>query len=50
MSNNNNSIEKFSVAVKIKNIMTNQFVNNFYLKHYAENLEKLEPETLDWID
>lgn len=45
-----NSTEKFSKIVKIRKIHSKQFVNNFYLRFYAKNSEKLEPETLDWID
>lgn len=36
--------------VKIRGINVLQHILNDRLKDYAENLEKIEPETLDWID
>lgn len=50
MDKSNNSTLEHSQLLTIRNIEINQFVNNYYLRHYANNLETLEPETLDWID
>jgi len=34
----------------VRNVDLIQYSTNDYLKPYAENLEEIEPETLDWID
>jgi len=34
----------------VRNVELIQYSTNDYLKEYAENLENIEPETLDWID
>lgn len=36
--------------VKLRDIQVVQYILNDRLRDYAENLEKIEPETLDWID
>jgi len=36
--------------VKIRNVEIIQYIINGHLRNYAENLEKIEPKTLDWID
>ena len=44
-------IEKSNVKVSnVRNVDLIQYFTNDYLKAYAENLEGIEPETLDWID
>lgn len=36
--------------IKIRGITVVQYILNDRLRDYAENLENIEPETLDWID
>jgi len=36
--------------VKIRDVEIIQYIINGHLRNYAENLEKIEPKTLDWID
>lgn len=45
-----NTTQKYSRSITIRNVTMKQFVNNYYLRHYADNLHSIEPETLDWID
>lgn len=36
--------------VKIRDVKILHYILNAQLRNYAENLEKMEPDTLDWID
>ena len=42
--------KKYVIDVKIRQVIISHYVLNDYLKRYAEDLEKIEPHTLDWID
>ena len=45
-----NSTQQHSCDVIIRNLSMKYYVDNYYLQHYANNFQNLEPDTLDWID